>query len=126
MGMAEGGSRRLAWRIGGVRRRGGGVEFQVAGCWMTTFSGPWQRWMPGEMTGEMKYYIAAESIVESALEGLYDATGCGVLRYGEAAKDEVGWGSGDATECLCRTRLRRRDPVGRLCVRLEALNGRED
>src|SRR5439155_9995616 len=28
-----------------------------------------------EMTGEMKYYIAAESIMESALERFYDATG---------------------------------------------------
>ena len=47
------------------------------GCWMITcFLGhaALDAW---EMTGEMKYYIAAESIMESALERFYDATGCG-------------------------------------------------
>src|SRR5260370_26381109 len=47
----------------------------------------------GEMTGEMKYYIAAESIMESALERFYDATGCGFFDTEKAARDEVRLGA---------------------------------
>ena len=81
-----------------------------------------------EMTGEMKYYIAAESIMESALERFYDATGCGFFDTEKAAKDEVRLGA------LVTRRKPLQDsptpagnPVGAaLLLRLEALNGRED
>jgi uncharacterized protein len=81
-----------------------------------------------EMTGEMKYYIAAESIMESALERFYDATGCGFFDTEKTAKDEVRLGA------LVTRRKPLQDsptpagnPVGAaLLLRLEALNGRED
>ncbi len=80
-----------------------------------------------ELTGEMKYYIAAESIMESALERFYDSTGCGFFDT-EAAKGEVRLGA------LVTRRKPLQDsptpagnPVGAaLLLRLEALNGRED
>ena len=76
----------------------------------------------------MKYYIAAESIMESALERFYDATGCGFFDTEKAAKDEVRLGA------LVTRRKPLQDsptpagnPVGAaLLLRLEALNGRED
>jgi hypothetical protein len=81
-----------------------------------------------EMTGEMKYYIAAESIMESALERFYDTTGCGFFDTEAAAKGEVRLGA------LVTRRKPLQDsptpagnPVGAaLLLRLEALNGRED
>jgi hypothetical protein len=81
-----------------------------------------------EMTGEMKYYIAAESIMESALERFYDATGCGFFDTEAAPKGEVRLGA------LVTRRKPLQDsptpagnPVGAaLLLRLEALNGRED
>ncbi len=81
-----------------------------------------------ELTGEMKYYIAAESIMESALERFYDATGCGFFDTEAAAKGEVRLGA------LVTRRKPLQDsptpagnPVGAaLLLRLEALNGRED
>jgi uncharacterized protein YyaL (SSP411 family) len=81
-----------------------------------------------EMTGEMKYYIAAESIMESALARFYDATGCAFFDTEAAAKGEVRLGA------LVTRRKPLQDsptpagnPVGAaLLLRLEALNGRED
>jgi uncharacterized protein len=81
-----------------------------------------------ELTGEMKYYIAAESIMESALERFYDVTGCGFFDTELAAKGEVRLGA------LVTRRKPLQDsptpagnPVGAtLLLRLEALNGRED
>jgi uncharacterized protein YyaL (SSP411 family) len=81
-----------------------------------------------EMTGEMKYYIAAESIMESALVRFYDATGCGFFDTEAAAKGEIRLGA------LVTRRKPLQDsptpagnPVGAaLLMRLEALNGRED
>jgi hypothetical protein len=81
-----------------------------------------------EMTGEMKYYIAAESIMENALARFYDATGCAFFDTEVAAKGEVRLGA------LVTRRKPLQDsptpagnPVGAaLLLRLEALNGRED
>jgi len=81
-----------------------------------------------EMTGEMKYYIAAESIMESALARFYDAAGCGFFDTETAAKGEVRLGA------LVTRRKPLQDsptPAGNpagaaLLLRLEALNGRED
>ena len=81
-----------------------------------------------EMTGEMKYYIAAESIMESALERFYDTTGCAFFDTEAPAKGEVRLGA------LVTRRKPLQDsptpagnPVGAaLLLRLEALNGRED
>src|SRR5258705_13373868 len=72
--------------------------------------------------------MAAESIMESALERFYDATGCGFFDTEKAAKDEVRLGA------LVTRRKPLQDsptpagnPVGAaLLLRLEALNGRED
>ena len=81
-----------------------------------------------EMTGEMRYYIAAESIMESALAKFYDATGCGFFDTETAAKGEVRLGA------LVTRRKPLQDsptPAGNsvaaaLLLRLQALNGRED
>ncbi len=81
-----------------------------------------------EMTGEMRYYIAAESIMESALGRFYDTAGCGFFDTEAAAKGEVRLGA------LVTRRKPLQDsptpagnPVGAaLLLRLEALNGRED
>jgi uncharacterized protein YyaL (SSP411 family) len=106
----------------------GGVEAQVSGVledYVFLGHAALDAW---EMTGEMKYYIAAESIMESALERFYDATGCGFFDTEKAAKDEVRLGA------LMTRRKPLQDsptpagnPVGAaLLLRLEALNGRED
>jgi hypothetical protein len=106
----------------------GGVEAQVAGVlddYVFLGHAALDAW---EMTGEMKYYIAAESIMESALERFYDAAGCGFFDTEKAAKDEVRLGA------LVTRRKPLQDsptpagnPVGAaLLLRLEALNGRED
>jgi uncharacterized protein YyaL (SSP411 family) len=81
-----------------------------------------------EMTGEMKYYIAAESVMESALERFYDTTGCAFFDTEAPANGEVRLGA------LVTRRKPLQDsptpagnPVGAaLLLRLEALNGRED
>src|SRR3984893_1815664 len=80
------------------------------------------------MTGEMKYYIAAESIMESALERFYDATGCGFFDTEKAAKDEVRLGAVTTRRrALQDSPAPAGNPVGAaLLLRLEALNGRED
>jgi uncharacterized protein len=106
----------------------GGVEAQVAGVlddYVFLGHAALDAW---EMTGEMKYYIAAESIMESALERFYDAAECGFFDTEKAAKDEVRLGA------LVTRRKPLQDsptpagnPVGAaLLLRLEALNGRED
>ena len=81
-----------------------------------------------EMTGEIRYYIAAESIMESALEKFYDKTGGGFFDTEIAARGEVRLG------VLGTRRKPLQDsptPAGNsvaaaLLLRLEALNGRED
>jgi len=81
-----------------------------------------------EMTGEIRYYIAAESIMESAVAKFYDATGCGFFDTEFATRGEVRLGA------LVTRRKPLQDsptPAGNpvaaaLLLRLEALNGRED
>src|SRR6202021_243364 len=81
-----------------------------------------------EMTGEMKYYIAAESVMESALERFYDTTGCAFFDTEAPANGEVRLGA------LVARRKPLQDsptPAGNslaaaLLLRLEVLNGRED
>jgi hypothetical protein len=81
-----------------------------------------------ELTGDMRYYTAAESIMESALKRFYDPTGGGFFDTEAAADGEVRLGA------LVTRRKPLQDsptpagnPVGAaLLLRLEALNGRED
>jgi uncharacterized protein YyaL (SSP411 family) len=81
-----------------------------------------------ELTGEMRYYTAAEAIMEMALARFYDVTGCGFFDTEAAAEGEVRLGA------LVTRRKPLQDsptpagnPVGAsLLLRLEALNGRED
>jgi hypothetical protein len=81
-----------------------------------------------EMTGEMRYYTAAEAIMEGALKRFYDPTGCAFFDTETAAQDEVRLGA------LVTRRKPLQDsptPAGNpvaaaLLLRLEALNGRED
>src|SRR5277367_2726894 len=81
-----------------------------------------------ELTGELRYYTAAEAIMESALKRFYDATGCGFFDTETAADGEVRLGA------LVTRRKPLQDsptPAGNpvaaaLLLRLEALNGRED
>ena len=106
----------------------GGVEAQVAGVlddYVFLGHAALDAW---EMTGEMKYYVAAESIMESALERFYDATGCGFFDTEKAAKDEVRLGAlTTRRKPLQDSPTPAGNPVGAaLLLRLEALNGRED
>jgi uncharacterized protein len=81
-----------------------------------------------ETTGEMRYFSAAETIMESALKRFYDVTGCGFFDTEIAAEGEVRLGA------LTTRRKPLQDsptPAGNsvgaaLLLRLEALNGRED
>ena len=81
-----------------------------------------------ELTGEMKYYRAAEAIMDSALLRFYDATGGGFFDTKAAARGEERLGA------LVTRRKPLQDsptPAGNpvaaaLLLRLEALNGRED
>jgi uncharacterized protein len=81
-----------------------------------------------ELTGEMKYYSAAEAIMESALLKFYDPTGCAFFDTEAVLHGEVRLGA------LVTRRKPLQDsptpagnPVGAaLLLRLEALNGRED
>jgi uncharacterized protein YyaL (SSP411 family) len=81
-----------------------------------------------EMTGEIRYYIAAESIMESALAKFYDATGCGFFDTEFAAKGEVRLGAlGTRRKPLQDSPTPAGNSVAAaLLLRLEALNGRED
>jgi uncharacterized protein len=81
-----------------------------------------------ELTGEMRYYTAAESIMDGALKRFYDPTGGGFFDTEPAGNGEVRLGA------LVTRRKPLQDsptpagnPVGAaLLLRLEALNGRED
>jgi uncharacterized protein YyaL (SSP411 family) len=81
-----------------------------------------------ELTGEMKYYRAAEAIMDSAVRRFYDATGGGFFDTEAAARGEERLGA------LVTRRKPLQDsptPAGNpvaaaLLLRLEALNGRED
>ena len=81
-----------------------------------------------ELTGEMRYYRAAEAIMDSALARFYDVTGGGFFDTEAVAKGEVRLGA------LTTRRKPLQDsptPAGNpvtaaLLLRLEALNGRED
>jgi uncharacterized protein YyaL (SSP411 family) len=81
-----------------------------------------------ELTGEMRYYTAAEAIMESALLKFYDPVGCGFFDTESAAEGESRLGA------LVTRRKPLQDsptPAGNavgaaLLLRLEALNGRED
>ncbi len=81
-----------------------------------------------ELTGELRYYSAAEALMESALLKFYDPTGCAFFDTEAAVNGEVRLGA------LVTRRKPLQDsptpagnPVGAaLLLRLEALNGRED
>ena len=81
-----------------------------------------------ELTGELKYYAAAEAIMESALKRFYDPVGCAFFDTEAAAEGEKRLGA------LVTRRKPLQDsptPAGNpvaaaLLLRLEALNGRED
>jgi hypothetical protein len=81
-----------------------------------------------ELTGEMRFYAAAEALMESALARFYDETGCAFFDTENAAEGEVRLGA------LVTRRKPLQDsptPAGNsvaaaLLLRLEALNGRED
>ena len=81
-----------------------------------------------ELTGEMKYYDAAEALAEAAIERFYDPVGCAFFDTEAAAEGEVRLGA------LVTRRKPLQDsptPAGNpmaaaLLLRLEALNGRED
>jgi uncharacterized protein len=81
-----------------------------------------------ELTGEMRYYSAAEALMESALLKFYDPTGCAFFDTETVVNGEVRLGA------LVTRRKPLQDsptpagnPVGAaLLLRLEALNGRED
>ncbi len=81
-----------------------------------------------EMTGEIRYYIAAESIMESALAKFYDAAGGGFFDTEFAAKGEVRLGAlGTRRKPLQDSPTPAGNSVAAaLLLRLEALNGRED
>src|SRR5271163_193619 len=81
-----------------------------------------------ELTGEMRYYTAAEAIMESALVKFYDSTGCAFFDTEAVGEGETRLGA------LVTRRKPLQDsptPAGNsvgaaLLLRLEALNGRED
>src|SRR5271156_2837979 len=81
-----------------------------------------------ELTGELRYYTAAEAIMESALMKFYDPTGCAFFDTEAAVNGETRLGA------LVTRRKPLQDsptpagnPVGAaLLLRLEALNGRAD
>jgi uncharacterized protein len=81
-----------------------------------------------ELTGEMRYYSAAEALMESALLKFYDPTGCAFFDTETVVNGEVRLGA------LVTRRKPLQDsptPAGNsvgaaLLLRLEALNGRED
>jgi uncharacterized protein YyaL (SSP411 family) len=81
-----------------------------------------------ELTGEMRYYIAAEAIMESALVKFYDPVGCAFFDTESVVEGETRLGA------LVTRRKPLQDsptPAGNsvgaaLLLRLEALNGRED
>jgi uncharacterized protein YyaL (SSP411 family) len=81
-----------------------------------------------EMTGEMKYYDAAEAIMESAIARFYDVTGCGFFDTEIPARGERRLGAlTTRRKPLQDSPTPAGNPVGAaLLLRLEALNGRAD
>ena len=81
-----------------------------------------------EMTGEIRYYIAAESIMESAVAKFYDSTGCGFFDTEFAVRGEVRLGAlATRRKPLQDSPTPAANPMAAaLLLRLEALNGRED
>jgi uncharacterized protein len=81
-----------------------------------------------EMTGEMRYYKAAEAIMDGALKRFYDATGCGFFDTEAPTKGEVRLGAlVTRRKPLQDSPTPAANPVAAaLLLRLEALNGRED
>ncbi len=81
-----------------------------------------------EMTGEIRFYIAAESIMESTLAKFYDATGGGFFDTEFAERGEVRLGAlGTRRKPLQDSPTPAGNSVAAaLLLRLAALNGRED
>jgi uncharacterized protein YyaL (SSP411 family) len=81
-----------------------------------------------EVTGEMRYYDAAQAIAEAAVARFYDATGCGFFDTEIAAEGEVRLGAlTTRRKPLQDSPTPAANPVAAaLLLRLEALNGRED
>jgi hypothetical protein len=81
-----------------------------------------------EVTGEMRYYDAAETIAEAAVARFYDKTGCGFFDTSVAAEGEVRLGAlSTRRKPLQDSPTPAGNPVAAaLLLRLEALNGRED
>ncbi len=81
-----------------------------------------------EVTGEMRYYEAAEAIAESVVARFYDQTGCGFFDREIAAEGEVRLGAlSTRRKPLQDSPTPAGNPVAAaLLMRLEALNGRED
>ncbi|WP_188759786.1 thioredoxin domain-containing protein [Edaphobacter acidisoli] len=81
-----------------------------------------------EVTGEMRYYRAAEAIAESVIARFYDKVGGGFFDMENAADGEVRLGALSARrKPLQDSPTPAPNPVAAaLLMRLEALNGRED
>jgi uncharacterized protein YyaL (SSP411 family) len=81
-----------------------------------------------ELTGEMRYFTAAETMMEAALARFYDRTGCGFFDTEILSEGEVRLGAlGTRRKPMQDTPTPAGNGVGAaLLLRLEALNGRED
>jgi len=106
----------------------GGSEARVAGVlddYVFAAHAALDAW---EVTGEMRYYEAAEEIAEAAVARFYDATGCGFFDTEIAAEGEVRLGAlSTRRKPLQDSPTPAGNPVAAaLLLRLEALNGRED
>jgi uncharacterized protein len=81
-----------------------------------------------ELTGEMRYFTAAETMMEAAVARFYDRTGCGFFDTEILSEGEVRLGAlGTRRKPMQDTPTPAGNGVGAaLLLRLEALNGRED
>ncbi len=81
-----------------------------------------------EVTGEMRYYSAAEAIAEGAVKRFYDPVGCGFFDTEVPAEGETRLGVlGARRKPLQDSPTPAGNPTAAaLLLRLEALNGRED
>jgi uncharacterized protein YyaL (SSP411 family) len=81
-----------------------------------------------ELTGEMKYYDAAEALMDAAVTRFYDPVGCAFFDTQAAAAGEVRLGAlVTRRKPLQDSPTPAANPVAAaLLLRLEALNGRED